>query len=110
MHDEDQRVPIASDDPAVASMAEPVSIAVGRRSVRGSLPASASWSGAGPMASASASSRSSVAPRCRRSICSSYGWRWACELGAETLAWTTADEVVAGARRWAGPAGPPVGR
>ena len=30
------------------------------------------------------------------------------ELGAETLAWTTAGEVVAGARRWAGPAGPPV--
>jgi threonine dehydrogenase-like Zn-dependent dehydrogenase len=30
------------------------------------------------------------------------------ELGAETLVWTTADEVVAGARRWAGPAGPPV--
>src|SRR5262249_7728013 len=30
------------------------------------------------------------------------------ELGAETLVWTTADEVVAGAQRWAGPAGPPV--
>ena len=30
-------------------------------------------------------------------------------LGAETLAWTTADEVVAAARDWAGPGGPPVG-
>jgi L-gulonate 5-dehydrogenase len=30
------------------------------------------------------------------------------EIGAETLAWTSAPEVVAAARRWAGPAGPPV--
>jgi threonine dehydrogenase-like Zn-dependent dehydrogenase len=30
------------------------------------------------------------------------------ELGAQTLAWTSAKEVIARARRWAGPAGPPV--
>ena len=29
-------------------------------------------------------------------------------LGAQTLRWTTADEVVAAARDWAGPGGPPV--
>jgi L-gulonate 5-dehydrogenase len=30
------------------------------------------------------------------------------ELGAQTLQWTTADEVIAFGRHWAGPAGPPV--
>ena len=29
-------------------------------------------------------------------------------MGADTLVWNSADEVVAAARRWAGPAGPPV--
>ena len=99
-----------ADDAAVAAMAEPVSIAV--RAVqpgRHRRPASA-WSCSAPARSASACAwwRASAAPRCWWSTSRRRRLALSRELGAETLVWTTADEVVAAARDWAGPGGPPV--
>ena len=106
---EDHVFPIASDDPAVASMAEPVSIAV--RAVERARIADGERVvvlGAGPIGQCV--SLVAIERGAEVLLVDLQESRLALgrELGAETLAWTTADEVVAGTRRWAGPAGPPV--
>ena len=108
MH-EDHVFPIATDDPAVASMAEPVSIAV--RAVERARIATGERVvvlGAGPIGQCV--SLVAIERGAEVLLVDLQESRLVLgrELGAETLAWTTAGEVVAGARRWAGPAGPPV--
>lgn len=104
-----QLFPIDTDDPAIAAMAEPVSIAVravNRAAIRPGEQAVVL--GAGPIG---------------QSICLVARERGASvlmidllesrlalsrELGADTLQWRGAEQVVAFARQWAGPQGPPV--
>jgi len=106
---EDHVFPIAGDDPAVASMTEPVSIAV-RAVERARIAAGERVVvlGAGPIGQCV--TLVAIERGAEVLLVDLQASRLALgrELGAETLAWTTADEVVAGARRWAGPAGPPV--
>jgi threonine dehydrogenase-like Zn-dependent dehydrogenase len=106
---EDQVYPIRTDDPAIAALAEPVSIAVRAvnraRVERGERVV---VMGAGPIG---------------QCICLVARERGAevlvvdlqenrlgisRDMGAEALVWTGLDDVVAYARRWARPAGPPV--
>jgi L-gulonate 5-dehydrogenase len=104
-----QVFPIQAESPAVAAMAEPLSIAV-RAVSRAALQAGerAVVLGAGPIG---------------QCICLAARERGAdvlvvdlqasrlplsASMGAETLVWTDAQAVVAAARRWAGPEGPPV--
>jgi threonine dehydrogenase-like Zn-dependent dehydrogenase len=106
---QEQVFPIAADDAAVASMAEPVSIAVravnrarvqpGERVV---------VLGAGPigqcvcLVARERGAEVLVVDLQERRLGLSR------VIGAETLVWSDSGEVVAAARRWAGPAGPPV--
>ncbi|MBV8987486.1 MAG: alcohol dehydrogenase catalytic domain-containing protein [Solirubrobacterales bacterium] len=107
---EDQVFPIAVDSPAVASLAEPMSIAV-RAVTRGRIVASERVVvlGAGPIGQCVC-----VAARARGAEVLMVDLQQrrldvSRELGAcETLLWTTLDEVVHRARSWAGPSGPPV--
>jgi L-gulonate 5-dehydrogenase len=88
---QDQVFPIDSDDPAVAAMAEPVSIAVRAvRRARIEAGEKVVVLGAGPIGLQE--SRLGLAR----------------ETGADTLEWSGHDQVVAYARRWAGAGGPPV--
>jgi threonine dehydrogenase-like Zn-dependent dehydrogenase len=106
---QDQVFPIRTENPAVAAMVEPLSIGVravhrariepGERVV---------VMGAGPIGQCvclAARERGAellvIDPQAPRLALST-------DLGAETLVWTEPDEVVAAARSWAGPAGPPV--
>ena len=106
---QDQVFPIEADDPAVAAMAEPVSIAV-RAVKRGRIQAGERVVvlGAGPigqcvcLVARERGAEVLVVDLQERRLALSR------EIGAETLVWTTADEVVAPRARWAGPAGPPV--
>jgi threonine dehydrogenase-like Zn-dependent dehydrogenase len=104
-----QVYPISVDDGAVAALAEPVSIAV-RAVNRATISRGerAVVLGAGPIGQCVAlvaRERGAdvllVDPQAHRLALGE-------ELGADTLVWTDRDEVVASARRWAGPAGPPV--
>lgn len=105
----DHAFPIDVDDPAVAAMAEPLSIAV-RAVQRGRIAAGERVVvlGAGPigqcvcLAARERGAEVMVVDLQERRLALSR------EIGAETVVWTGADEVVAAARRWAGPAGPPV--
>ena len=105
----DHAFPIDVDDPAVAAMAEPVSIAV-RAVQRGRIAARERVVvlGAGPigqfvcLVARERGAEVLVVDLQERRLELSR------EMGAETVAWTGADEVVAAARRWAGSAGPPV--
>jgi threonine dehydrogenase-like Zn-dependent dehydrogenase len=104
-----QVFPIRAEDPAVAAMAEPVSIAV-RAVHRAAIEPGERVVvlGAGPIG------------QCICLVAREHGaevlvidlqesrLRLIQDMGAETLMWTDPDEVVASARRWAGPAGPPV--
>jgi threonine dehydrogenase-like Zn-dependent dehydrogenase len=107
---QDQVFGITADDPAVAALAEPVSIAV--RAVNRAAIAPGERAvvlGAGPIGQCiclvardrgaevlAVDLRASRLELIRR-------------MGAgQTLPWTTAGEVIAAARNWAGPAGPPV--
>jgi threonine dehydrogenase-like Zn-dependent dehydrogenase len=107
--DQEHVFPIAADDAAVASMAEPMSIAV--RAVNRARIRSGERVvvlGAGPIGqcvSLVAVERGAevlVVDLQERRL------RLSRELGAQTLQWNSADEVVSAARRWGGPAGPPV--
>jgi threonine dehydrogenase-like Zn-dependent dehydrogenase len=104
-----QVFPIHAEDPAVAAMAEPVSIAV--RAVRRAAIQPGEHVvvlGAGPIG------------QCVCLVAREHGAEvlvidlqesrltLSRELGAETLVWTDPAEVVAFARRWAGGGGPPV--
>ncbi len=104
-----QVFPIDVDDPAIAALAEPVSIAVRAVNRAAIQPGEhAVVLGAGPIGQCIC-----LAARERGAdvlVVDLQQSRLALsrEMGAETLAWHGADEVVAFARRWAGPGGPPV--
>jgi threonine dehydrogenase-like Zn-dependent dehydrogenase len=107
--DQEHVFPVSADDPAIAAMTEPVSVAV-RAVQRGRIGAGEHVVvlGAGPIG------------QCVCLIARERGaevlvvdlqeGRLALskEIGADTLVWTDAAEVVAAARRWAGSGGPPV--
>ena len=106
----EQVYPIHADDPAVAALAEPVSIAV--RAVNRSrvIPSErVVVLGAGPIGQCIC-----LVARERGAdvlVVDLMDTRLALsrDMGADTLVWTDRDEVVAAAREWAGPAGgPPV--
>lgn len=106
---QDQVYPIQADDPAVAALAEPVSIAV--RAVNRAAIASGERAvvlGAGPIGQCIC-----LVARERGAevlVVDLQDSRLALsrDIGAETLVWTGRDQVVAFARSWAGRAGPPV--
>jgi threonine dehydrogenase-like Zn-dependent dehydrogenase len=107
--DQDQVFPIRTDHPAVAAMAEPMSIGVRAVSRAAIEPGErVVVLGAGPIGQCvcvAARERGAellvIDPRQHRLGLSS-------EIGADTVVWTEPDEVIGAARRWAGPAGPPV--
>jgi threonine dehydrogenase-like Zn-dependent dehydrogenase len=104
-----QVFPIDVDDPAIAAMAEPVSIAVravNRAAIRRGERAVVL--GAGPigqcicLVARERGAEALVIDLQESRLALSH------EMGAETLPWRGAEDVVAAARQWAGPAGPPV--
>jgi threonine dehydrogenase-like Zn-dependent dehydrogenase len=106
---QEQAYPIRAGDPALAALAEPVSIAV-RAVNRARIQAGERVVvlGAGPIGQCI-----SVVARERGAellVVDLQDSRLALsrESGAETLVWTDRDEVLAAVRRWAGAAGPPV--
>jgi threonine dehydrogenase-like Zn-dependent dehydrogenase len=107
---QDHAFPVTVGDPAVAAIAEPVSIAV-RAANRAAVRAGerAVVLGAGPIGQCIC-----LVARERGAdvlVIDLQDTRLALsrEMGAqETLRWNGADDAVAFARRWAGPAGPPV--
>jgi threonine dehydrogenase-like Zn-dependent dehydrogenase len=105
----EQVYPIKADDPAVAALAEPVSIAVRAVNRAGVIPGErVVVLGAGPIGQCIC-----VVARERGAevlVVDLQDSRLALsrDMGARTLVWTSRDEVVASAREWAAPAGPPV--
>ncbi|HTX46108.1 MAG TPA: alcohol dehydrogenase catalytic domain-containing protein, partial [Solirubrobacteraceae bacterium] len=105
----EQVYPIQADDAAVAALAEPVSIAVRAVNRAGIAPGErAVVLGAGPIGQCIC-----LVARERGAdvlVVDLQDTRLALsrDIGADTLVWTGHDEVVAFARDWAGPAGPPV--
>jgi threonine dehydrogenase-like Zn-dependent dehydrogenase len=106
---EDQVYPIRADDPAVASLAEPVSIAV-RAVNRGKVERGERVVvlGAGPIGQCIALVALERGARVLVVDLQETRLSLGRDMGAETLVWTGADDVIAFARRWARPAGPPV--
>ncbi|MBV9606008.1 MAG: alcohol dehydrogenase catalytic domain-containing protein [Solirubrobacterales bacterium] len=106
---EDQVYPIRTHDPAVAALAEPVSIAVRAvnraRVERGERVVVL---GAGPIGQCICLVALERGARVLVVDLQESRLEWSAGLGAETLVWTGVDEVVATGRRWARPAGPPV--
>jgi threonine dehydrogenase-like Zn-dependent dehydrogenase len=107
--DQAQVFPIDVDSASVAAMVEPLSVAV--QAVRRAAVQAGEdvvVFGAGPIG------------QCICLVAREYGARvlvidtqpsrlpLSAQLGADTLVWTTAQQVIAEARSWAGPAGPPV--
>jgi L-gulonate 5-dehydrogenase len=106
---QDQVFPIELDDPAVASLAEPVSIAV-RAVHRARVQPGEKLvvMGAGPIGQAVCLVAREHGAEVLVVDLQERRLSLAREMGAETLEWTSHDEVVAQARRWAAPSGPPV--
>ncbi len=106
---EEQVYPIRADDPAVAALAEPVSIAVraiNRAKVeRGERVVVL---GAGPIGQCICLVALERGARVLVVDLQESRLELSRSLGAESLAWTSGEDVVAFARRWARPAGPPV--
>ncbi len=106
----EQVYPIKADDPAVAALAEPVSIAVRAVNRANVLPGErVVVLGAGPIGQCIC-----LVARERGAevlVVDLQDTRLALsrDMGAETLVWTGPDEVVAFAREWGAPAGPPRG-
>ena len=107
--DADHVFPIDVDNAAVAAMAEPVSIAV-RAVQRGRIQAGERVVvlGAGPIGQCVCLVARERGAEVLVVDLQERRLELSREMGAETLVWTGADEVVAAARRWAGAAGPPV--
>ena len=105
----EQVFPIHADDPAVAALVEPVSIAVRAVNRSGIVPGErVVVLGAGPIGQCIC-----LVARERDAdvlVVDLQDTRLALsrDIGADTLVWTDRDEVVAAAREWAGFAGPPV--
>lgn len=107
--DQQQVFPIESADGAVAAMAEPVSVAV--RAVRRARIEPGERVvvlGAGPIGQCVLLVAREREAEVLMIDLQQSRLQCARELGAETLPWTTADEVVARAREWGGRGGPPV--
>jgi L-gulonate 5-dehydrogenase len=104
----EQVYPIKAEDPAVAALAEPVSIAVRAVNRANVFPGErVVVLGAGPIGQCIC-----LVARERGAevlVVDLQDSRLALsrDMGADTLVWTGRDEVVAAARKWAGPAGPP---
>jgi L-gulonate 5-dehydrogenase len=107
---EDQVYPIRTGgDPAVAALAEPVSIAV--RAVNRSKVERGERVvvlGAGPIGQCIALVASERGAKVMVVDLQESRLELSRTMGAETMVWTGRDEVVAAARRWARPSGPPV--
>ena len=105
---QEQVFPIAASDGGVAAMAEPVSIAV-RAVRRGRIERGERVVvlGAGPIGQCVSLVASELAAEVLMIDPQEPRLAVGRALGAQTLRWTTADEVVAAARDWAGPGGPP---
>jgi threonine dehydrogenase-like Zn-dependent dehydrogenase len=105
---QEQVFPIDASDGGVAAMAEPVSIAV-RAVRRGRIEAGERVVvlGAGPIGQCVSLVARELAAEVLMIDPQEPRLAVGRALGAQTLRWTTADEVVAAARDWAGPGGPP---
>ena len=106
--DQEQVFPIGASDAGVAAMAEPVSIAV-RAVRRGRIDAGERVVvlGAGPIGQCVSLVASELAAEVLMIDPQEPRLAVGRALGAQTLRWTSADQVVAAARDWAGPGGPP---
>jgi threonine dehydrogenase-like Zn-dependent dehydrogenase len=107
--DEAQVFPLPGTSAAVAALAEPVSIAV--RAVNRAAVAPGERVvilGAGPIGQCSLVVAAERGAEVLMVDLQEGRLRIARELGGQTLLWRSAEEVVAGARAWAGGGGPPV--
>jgi L-gulonate 5-dehydrogenase len=106
----DQVYPIEADSASVAAMAEPMSIAV-RAVRRANVQAGerAVVFGAGPIGQCICLVARERGARVLVIDLQESRLGLSAEIGAETLKWSDPEAVLAGIRRWAGPAGPPVG-
>jgi len=104
-----QVYPIAVEDPALAALAEPVSIAV-RAVNRARIRAGERVVvlGAGPIGQCICVVARERGAEVLMVDLQESRLGLSRSMGAETLVWTGPTEVVSAARRWAGPAGPPV--
>ena len=106
---QEQVFPIETSDGAIAAMAEPVSVAV--RAVRRALISPGERVvvlGAGPIGQCVSVVAGELGAEVLMVDVQERRLELGRALGAQTCLWTTADEVVAAARDWAGPSGPPV--
>jgi threonine dehydrogenase-like Zn-dependent dehydrogenase len=104
-----QLFPIAATDPAIAALAEPVSIAVRAVNRAAIQPGErAVVLGAGPIGQCIGLVARERGAEALVIDLQESRLALSRELGAETFLWRDPAEVVAFARRWAGPAGPPV--
>src|SRR5579875_1020563 len=105
----DQVHPIDVQHPAVAALAEPMSVAV-RALRRGRLAAGERLLvlGAGPIGQCLAIAARALGAEVMVADPVAERAALAAQLGSETVVWTGADDTVAAARRWAGTAGPPI--
>jgi threonine dehydrogenase-like Zn-dependent dehydrogenase len=106
---QDQVFPIRAENPAVAAMAEPLSIAV-RAVRRAQLRAGerAVVLGAGPIGQCICLVARERGAELLVVDLQDSRLALSASMGADTLVWTGAETVVAAARDWAGPDGPPV--
>jgi threonine dehydrogenase-like Zn-dependent dehydrogenase len=106
---QNQVFPIRAEDPAVAAMAEPVSIAV-RAVHRAAIEPDERVVvlGAGPIGQCVCLVARERGAEVLVVDLQENRLALSREMGAETLVWTEPSQVVAFARHWAGPAGPPV--
>jgi threonine dehydrogenase-like Zn-dependent dehydrogenase len=104
-----QVFPIDVDDPAIAALAEPVSIAV-RAVSRAAIQAGerAVVFGAGPIGQCICLLARERGAEVLMIDLQPARLALSHEMGAQTLQWRSAQETIDFARRWAGPAGPPV--
>jgi len=107
---QEQVFPIQADDGALASLAEPVSVAV-HAVHRGRIQSGERVVvfGAGPIGQCVAVVASELGADVLLVDLQESRLELGRALGAETLRWTSAEEVVAFCRDWGGPGGPPVG-
>jgi threonine dehydrogenase-like Zn-dependent dehydrogenase len=105
----EQVFPIAAEDPGVAAMAEPVSIAV-RAVARARLQAGEQVVvfGAGPIGQSVCLVAVERGAQVLMVDLQESRLELSRAMGADTLVWRDGEDVVAQARAWAGPAGPPV--
>ena len=106
---QEQVFPIRAEDSAVAALAEPVSIAV-RAADRAAIEPDERVVvlGAGPIGQCVCLLARERGAKVLVVDLQEGRLELSREMGADTLVWTERDDVVAFARRWAGPAGPPV--